>query len=769
MSDPNHGRSGVLALVAAFSFAAAFDAAADTVSTSFETEPPGDFTIGTSPITAQFRNGNAMTVGNPALYQSGTHSWHVSAGVTGVIEFETPASEVDFWFRDAAGGGPSVARVIDVNDAVVSQTTGSQSFQNVTVTRAQGETLIARVELEHQGAAGAADVVMDDFTFTAEAGGMGGQPLDDPIPAAIPQGDVTIQLVEVASGLTAPNWGIYAPNDPTRLFVVDQTGIVYAIDLATGGASVFLDVSARLVALGIGGPGTFDERGLLGLAFHPDYGNNGLLYTYTSEPVDGAADFSTMPPGIEADHQSVIAEWAVAAPGDPNDTVDPASRRELLRIDQPQFNHNAGGLEFSQDGYLLISLGDGGGADDEDGQPFMGTPMVGHGDGNGKDPSNPLGTLLRIDPLGNDSANGSYGIPPSNPFVGMMGFVDEIFAYGFRNPFRFSVDRMNGDIWVADVGQNDIEEVDVVTAGGNFGWNYKEGSFFFDPNGVEDGFVTDEDPGVPPDLVDPLAEYDHDEGVAIIGGFVYRGSRIPALAGRYIFGDFGAQVGRLFYLDANDEIQEFQIMGRADLGAFLDGFGLDADGNIYVLTNTTGTPSGDTGKVYRIDSTPGVVQFAMTDISVSEGGDATVSVERTDGLFGAASVDYATADGTATEGSDYTAASGTLSWMDGETGAKEFTVAITDDMDNEGAETIEVTLSNAMGAQLGASAAATITIGASDQPPPSGGGGGGATSWLLALLLLPLAFLQKAALMLATRRARARRPGRTPGGAPSAS
>lgn len=714
---------------------------AETFSTSFETDPPGDFTIGMAPITASFENGNAQTVGNPGLYVTGSHSWHVGPGVTGIVAFETAASDVDFFFRNAPGAGPSTARVIDVDDNVISTTDGTQSFINISVSRMAGETLIDRVEIENSG--GASDVVVDDFSFTAEAS-MGGGPLMDPIPEAIPQG-VEIRLTEVAADLAAPNWGTHAPNDATRLFVVDQPGQLHVVDLATGDRSVFLDLSSRLVPLGAFGPDTFDERGFLGVAFHPDYANNGLFYTYTSEPVSGAADFSTIPQGEAADHQSVVTEWVVPLPMDPTSLPLPASAREILRIDQPQFNHNAGALELDANGFLLIALGDGGGADDVDGQEFQGSPMIGHGDGNGQDTSNPLGSILRIDPLGVGSGNGQYAIPAGNPFVGQASTVEEIYAYGFRNPFRMSIDPASGDLWVADVGQNDIEEVDLVTAGSNYGWNYKEGSFFFDPNGNDPGFVTDVDPGAPAGLVDPVAEYDHDEGIAIVGGFVYSAGQIPEIDGRYVFGDFGsfdADAGRLFYLDGNDAITEFDIRGQANLAAALNGFGRDFDGNVYVMTNTTGTPSGSTGKVYRIDAGPGRLNVGATDASVGEGdGSVTIDVVRAGGNNGGASVDYTTQDGSATAGSDFEATSGTLMWAAGESGAKSITVTITEDMDTEAAETFTVELSNSSGADLGADTQATVTINDNDMappPPPSGGGGGGSAgiAYVMALMLM---------------------------------
>lgn len=436
----------------------------------------------------------------------------------------------------------------------------------------------------------------------------GGAPLSDPIPEPIVTGSISVSLETLADGLTNPNSGAGDPMGFGRLFVSDQPGILWAINTATGDKSVFMDLSSHLVSLGVFGPGSFDERGLLGFAFHPDYKDNGLLYTYTSEPLDGPADFSTMPPGTLADHQSVIREWHVPNPGDVASVVDPASTRVLLRIDEPQFNHNGGCVAFGPDEMLYISLGDGGGADDRDGQNFIGGPIIGHGlSGNGQNHGNVLGTIIRIDPDGTNSANGNYGIPADNPFVGPHPAVDEIFAYGFRNPWRFSFDSRRGDLYVGDVGQNDIEEIDIVVSGGNYGWNFKEGSFFFDHNGNNPGFVTDVDPGVPGGLIDPIAQYDHDEGIAIVGGFVYRGRAVPRLSNKYIFGDwnrnFFANNGRLFYLQINTGlIKELQLAGQDGLGLSLNGFGQDAEGELYVLGNTTGTPFGNTGVVQKIVS-----------------------------------------------------------------------------------------------------------------------------------------------------------------------
>ena len=309
-----------------------------------------------------------------------------------------------------------------------------------------------------------------------------------------------------------------------------------------------------------------------------------------------------MPLTETADHQGVVTEWTVTDPTNPLSSIgviDPSTPvRELMRIDQPQFNHNGGQLAFGPDNMLYLGLGDGGSSDDG--------PLNGHGEkGNGRDATNPLGTILRIDPLGTDSANGQYGIPTDNPFVAADDErLDEIFAYGFRNPYRFSFDRETGDLVAADVGQNEVEEIDVVVSGGNYGWNYKEGSFFFDPNGNARGFIAEDPGGLPTDLIDPIAEYDRSEGHSVTGGFVYRGAEIPALTGAYVFGDWSSEffvpLGRLFHLDAENNIHELQLTNRDKYGMLLTGFGEDARGELYALGNLTGIPSGDkTGTVMK--------------------------------------------------------------------------------------------------------------------------------------------------------------------------
>jgi len=410
----------------------------------------------------------------------------------------------------------------------------------------------------------------------------------DPLPNRIPKDDVMIELQTVVDGLIAP-LGLAVPDDGSeRMFVYDQGGLAWVV--TKGGDKLptpLLDVRSRLVPFTI-----YDERGLLGLATHPDFIHNPLVYTYTSEPVDGTADFvSVIPAAATLNCQSIIAEWRMD-PKNP-DQIDPASRREILRIDKPYSNHNGGTLRFGPDGYLYISLGDGGRANDTGNGHVPG--------GNAQNIQRIWGKILRIDVNGNNSANGKYGIPKDNPFVGQNA-VHEIYAYGLRNPFTYSFDQLTGDLYVGDAGQNTVEEVDLIVKGGNYGWNVKEGSFWFDPNSgrVVSGPVRP----VPPDLIDPIAEYDHGDGSVVIGGFVYRGSQVPVLEGRYVFGDWGsfaAPSARLFFLDSNLAIKELRV-GLADrpTGFWLRGFGQDDDGELYVFGSTILGPNGNTGKMFKI-------------------------------------------------------------------------------------------------------------------------------------------------------------------------
>ena len=430
-----------------------------------------------------------------------------------------------------------------------------------------------------------------------------------PVAAQIRPFATAIDLKTMAVGLASPVDLKPDPVNPDILYVVDQAGFIRVIDKDTLQSQPFLDVSDRLVSLGISGThdeSDYDERGLLGLAFHPGYGDPNspgyhTFYTYTSQPVDGPGDFSV---GLSPEELNNQTEWKVT-----NGQVDPNSAREVVRFDEPQFNHEGGMLDFGPDGYLYVALGDGGAANDQG---------PGHGDsGNGQNINTALGSILRIDPIDPAltpdsrnavSANGAYRIPWDNEFVGIDG-IDEIYAYGMRNPYRFSFDRLSGVLIAADVGQANVEEIDIVVKGGNYGWHLKEGSFLFDPNGVLIG-----EPFNDPGLIDPVAEYDHEDGISIIGGYMYYGSAIPELRARYVFADFShgfsSPSGRLLVADLySGEIDSLSITPNANpLGYYVKGMGMDQQGEIYVLVTSALGPFGSSGRVLKIipfdDSVP---------------------------------------------------------------------------------------------------------------------------------------------------------------------
>lgn len=453
----------------------------------------------------------------------------------------------------------------------------------------------------------------------------GGTPIDDPYPP-IAKTDITVELQTVVDGMIAP-LGLAAPGDG-RLFVFDQVGLVHVVANETKLETPLLDLRSRLVPL----QSNYDERGLLGLAVHPSFAQNGLIYTYSSEPTAGAATFPINPGSGTNDHQNVLAEWKIDAAN--TNRVDPASRREILRVDQPQFNHNGGAIHFGPDGMLYLAFGDGGAADDQG---------PGHSPGgNGQDLNKILGKVVRIDVNTRTSGNGQYGIPSDNPYVGRDG-LDEIYASGFRNPYTWSFDKLTGELYVADVGQNEIEELDRVFLGGNYGWPIKEGTFYFNPNGDQDGFIsaTPAVSNVPGDLIDPIAEYDHSEGLAIVGGYFYRGTQFPNLLGRYITGDFGrfdAPVGRLFVLDRS-EFRELRLgLDNRPLGHWIKGFGQDQQGELYVFASTNLGPSGTSGKMLKIIpaqnnlSIQSITQSAAGLVISSSGGVGPFLLQESDSL-----------------------------------------------------------------------------------------------------------------------------------------
>lgn len=419
-----------------------------------------------------------------------------------------------------------------------------------------------------------------------------GTPITNPIPETIPVDDILIGLVPIATGLASPVTVVQPDDNSNRLFIADQVGRVLVHQHGAVLPTPLLDVTGRLVTFN-----NFDERGLIGLAVHPNFAANPKIYTLTSEPKGSIpADFPSLVPPNGFNHQGVLAEWTIDA-NNPN-IVDVSTRREIFRVDEPQANHNGGTLQFGPDGFLYIALGDGGNRDDEG---------PGHlPDGNAQSIDNPLGKLLRIQIDGGPFTNGKYGVPATNPFVGLAGAIPEIWAYGLRNPYFYSFDKGGtNQLYCGDVGQGRLEEINIILPGRNYGWRLKEGSFFFDANGGSPGFVTNIPvKPLPPALEEPIAEYDHDEGISIIGGFVYRGSALPALQGSYIFGDFGMSFsspsGRLMFMQADKSLHGFTPQGKSEFGYWLKGFGQDQAGEIYACGSQVIGPAGNTGTVFKL-------------------------------------------------------------------------------------------------------------------------------------------------------------------------
>lgn len=413
-----------------------------------------------------------------------------------------------------------------------------------------------------------------------------GCPADDPDDTDLPEGDIALQ--RVADGFVSPLAVIHDGVDDH--FVVDQIGAIHRL----GDDSAWLDLSDRIVEL----DPAYDERGLLGLAFDPDYEDNGHLYVHYSAPLrDGA------PSGWN--HTAHLSRFTVDAQGE----VDLGSELILMQIDQPQANHNGGTVRFGPDGMLYLALGDGGGAAD-----------VGEGHpehGNGQDVTTLLGSILRI-----DVSDGTVRIPSDNPFAGMpargaseMAPRAEIWAWGFRNPYKMSFDRQTGDLIVGDVGQNLYEEINVVQGGENYGWNIKEGTICFDRD----------NPPVPLDscpstglmgqeLVDPVLTYPNigtleptSNGVfgrAVIAGHVYRGTELTDRQGWYFFGDFtqdpNGAAGAVFVADPGNAWSAM----RLDLPELDDlsvrGFGESGAGELYVTAAPGLGVQGTGGVVFRL-------------------------------------------------------------------------------------------------------------------------------------------------------------------------
>jgi glucose/arabinose dehydrogenase len=343
--------------------------------------------------------------------------------------------------------------------------------------------------------------------------------------------------------------GLVSPGDGTnRLFVTEQTGkiMVFENTRNTTASKVFLDLSDRVLYGG--------EQGLLGLAFHPNYSNNGYFYVNYN---------------MDNPRRTIISRYHIMA-SDP-DQADKSSEQILLEVNQPFENHKGGQSAFGPDGYLYIGLGDGGSG----GDPF----------GNAQNRTVLLGKVLRID-VNSPSQGRNYGIPADNPFVGnTLGYREEVYAYGFRNPWRFSFDQASRKLWVADVGQDQREEIDIVEKGKNYGWNLMEGSLTYS-SGSQVGLEL------------PVWEYGHDQGIAIIGGYVYRGSTLTGLVGSYVYGDYGS--GKIWALTLNATGAPTNSL-LIDSSLTITSFGVDAQNELYICAFD--------GKIYKI-SQSGVPEFS---------------------------------------------------------------------------------------------------------------------------------------------------------------
>ena len=337
----------------------------------------------------------------------------------------------------------------------------------------------------------------------------------------------------ILSGLRSPIGLANAGDSSGRLFVAEQAGSVLVINDRELLGEPFLDISDRVSCCG--------ERGLLGLAFHPQYSENGFFFlNYT-----------------DLNGDTVIARFEVS---DDRDRADPTSELKLMVVEQPYANHNGGGIAFGPDGYLYIALGDGGSGGD---------PL-----GNAQNTNSLLGKLLRIDVSQPDG----YAVPADNPYADGGG-APEVWAYGLRNPWRFSFDREAGHLYIGDVGQGSLEEIDFLPfgnpGGANFGWNYREGSQLFLSAPVADDL----------ELIAPAAEYGRDQGYSVIGGLVYRGEQLPEFYGIYLYGDYGS--GFIWGLiPADDGSWKNRLLFQT--GSSITSFGEDESGELFFVAQGGG-------------------------------------------------------------------------------------------------------------------------------------------------------------------------------------
>jgi glucose/arabinose dehydrogenase len=399
----------------------------------------------------------------------------------------------------------------------------------------------------------------------AAACAQGGEPPPPPAraldPQVAPQGNLPrVRLSRAFAPLVfnRPVWLTHAGDGSERLFVLEQNGRIRVFS-STGpaaSAGVFLDIEHKVFR-------GHNEEGLLALAFHPRFADNGYFYVY----------YSASKP-----RRGVLSRFSVSP--DDAERADPSTEAPVLEVGQPYGNHNGATVLFGPDGYLYLSLGDGGLAND---------PLRA-----GQDLSTMLGKILRID-VDRQEPGKPYAVPDDNPFVGRPGALPEIWAYGLRNVWRMSFDRETGDLWAGDVGQNAIEEVDLIVRGGNYGWSLREGTRPLHQ-------------GEPPDpMIDPVIEYPQRQGretlgLSVTGGYVYRGRRNPRLTGAYVYGDY--VTGRIWALrhEAGRVTAHREVYRPQAGGVFIASFGEDAAGELYVCAfDAIDGRDGGTGRIYLIE------------------------------------------------------------------------------------------------------------------------------------------------------------------------
>lgn len=382
------------------------------------------------------------------------------------------------------------------------------------------QTLLASTEAPAEPSPTAAETALPPIPTAVIVTPAPVQPIPEP---------AAFRWIPVVSGLTKPVGLTHAGDASGRIFVIEQSGLIRVIQADRLDLRPFLDIRDRVGSQGL-------EQGLLGLAFHPDYPENNTFYVnYT-----------------DRDGNTVIARFQVSA-ADPG-RADANSEMRLLQVQQPYANHNGGEVAFGPDGYLYLGLGDGGSAGDPQ--------------GNGQSRVTLLGKILRLDV---DSGS-PYAIPADNPFTSGDGKL-EIWAYGLRNPWRFSFDRLTGDLYIGDVGQSQWEEIDYLPAGApggvNFGWNLYEGSHPFKSDLAQGAVVAP-----------PIAEYDHNQGCSVTGGVVYRGTSLPAMQGVYLYGDYCS--GNIWGLKQDAAGSWMNRLLFQNIGS-ISSFGEDEAGEVYLV------------------------------------------------------------------------------------------------------------------------------------------------------------------------------------------